>query len=277
MPNLRIISCSLRPWKITLRLSALLLALALSGCRATAQEAVRPYVFRMMTYNIHHGEGLDRKVDLERIAALIKREKADIVALQEVDKGVPRTDYRDLTAELSALTGMTGVFSNNYNFQGGEYGNAMLTRFPVKRWTNLHYVMIRPGEQRGLLQLVLDAGGRELVVMNTHIDYRTDDEERMLNVGEIHRVAAQYGDVPMLISGDFNDLPGSRVHKKLAEVFDDVWETAGSGEGVTFPGDKHRIDYVWRARNAALSAIKAWTVQSDASDHLPLVVEFSFR
>jgi len=51
---------------------------------------------------------------------------------------------------------MTCIFSNNYNFQGGEYGNAVLTRYQVKGWTNTHYKMLRPGEQRGILQLKLD-------------------------------------------------------------------------------------------------------------------------
>ncbi len=49
-----------------------------------------------MTYNIHHGEGTDGKLDLERIAALIKQEQADIVALQEVDRSATRTGKRDL-------------------------------------------------------------------------------------------------------------------------------------------------------------------------------------
>ena len=62
-----------------------------------------------MTYNIHHGEGLDGRVDTARIAALIKQERADIVALQEVDKGVRRTALRDLTAELASLTGMASA------------------------------------------------------------------------------------------------------------------------------------------------------------------------
>jgi len=68
--------------------------------------------FRMMTFNIHHGEGVDGRIDLERIAAVIRDERADIVALQEVDKGVERTARRDLAEELSKLTGMKALFSN---------------------------------------------------------------------------------------------------------------------------------------------------------------------
>ena len=117
----------------------------LIGC-STHSMHTKPITLRVMTYNIHHGEGLDGKVDLLRIAQLIQREGADIVALQEVDKGVARTARRDLPAELAELTGMACVFSNNFPYQGGEYGNAVLTRFPVRRVTNTRYQMLRAGD-----------------------------------------------------------------------------------------------------------------------------------
>src|SRR3954447_16208752 len=91
---------------------AMLSPLLLDSC-SLSHEQREAVTFRAMTYNIHHGEGLDRKIDLVRIAELIKRERADIVALQEVDKGVERTGRRDLPQELASLTGMTCVFSNN--------------------------------------------------------------------------------------------------------------------------------------------------------------------
>ena len=232
-----------------------------------------------MTYNIHHGEGLDGKVDLLRISDVIKREQADIVALQEVDKGVERTARRDFPAELAELTGMTCVFSNNFHFQGGEYGNAVLTRFPIVRWTDAHYKMIRPGEQRGLLQLTLRVWDRELVFMNTHIDYRPDDGERLMNVAEIEGILAGYRGRSIVLAGDFNDNPGSRTHLKMKELFDDTWERVGRGDGFSFPAEapRKRIDYLWVSKTSAVTPVKAWVAESDASDHRPLVAEFRFR
>ena len=234
---------------------------------------------RVMTYNIHHGEGLDGKVDLARIAELIKQEHSDIVALQEVDKGVARTARRDLTAELAALTGMTGVFSNNFHYQGGEYGNAVLTRFPVKRWSNQHYKMLRVGEQRGILILTLDVHGRELVFMNTHIDSRADDAERWLNVDEIEALEKQHRNQPIILCGDFNDVPGSRVYQRMSETFQDTWAQVGQGNGFGFPANKptKRIDYLWISKDKALVPLKAWIPESKASDHLPVVAEFELR
>lgn len=257
---------------------ALLLNLFITGC-ATGTNPPAPTTIRVMTYNIHHGEGLDGKVDLLRIAQLIKEQNPDIVGLQEVDKGVERTQRRDLPAELAALTGMTCVFSNNYHHQGGEYGNAALTKFPVKRWTNLHYKMLRPGEQRGILQLVLDVRGREVVFMNTHIDYRPDDSERWSNTEEIENLARQYHGKPIIMTGDFNDTPESRVCRRIATTFDDTWALVGQGNGWTIPVEKprKRIDYLWISKDKSLVPLKAWVPQSDASDHLPVVADFEFR
>jgi len=232
-----------------------------------------------MTYNIHHGEGVDGRLDIERIAALIRDERADLVALQEVDRGVERTKRRDLPAELAALTGMTCLFRNNHAFQGGEYGNAILTRFAVRRWTNTLLRMLRPGEQRGVLQAVVDAGGRDLLLLATHIDYRPDDAERLENVAQFREVLAEYGKMPALFGGDFNDTPGSRTYAAMAALFDDVWVKAGDGVGFTIPSREpnKRIDFLWLRHGAPLRPIRAWVPRSEASDHLPVVAEFAWQ
>ena len=245
---------------------------------AQATPAVQA-TFRAMTFNIRHGEGLDGRLDLERIAGVIRGERADLVALQEVDKGVKRTAGRDLPSELAALTGMTCLFRNNYSFQGGEYGNAVLTRFPVKRWTNTHLRMLRQGEQRGVLQVVVDALGRDLLFLSTHIDYRPDDAERLQNVEQFREVLAGYGDMPALFGGDFNDTPGSRTYTAMAEMFGDVWVSVGEGDGFTIPsrGPTKRIDYLWVRKGSALRPVRAWVPKTEASDHLPLVAEFRWQ
>jgi endonuclease/exonuclease/phosphatase family metal-dependent hydrolase len=232
-----------------------------------------------MTYNIHHGEGLDGKVDLERIVALIQRERADIVALQEVDKGTERTARRDFPSELARLSGMTCVFSNNYAFQGGEYGNAVLTRFPVRQSANRHFRMLRPGEQRGILQLILDLNGRELLFMNTHLDFRPDDSERLSNATEVSELLKGYEGKSVLLCGDFNDVPGSRTYEKFAGLFADSWALAGKGNGFTIPAEKptKRIDYIWVSKDGSIEPLELQVLKTEASDHLPVLGEFRFK
>ena len=234
--------------------------------------------FRVMTYNIQHGEGLDGKIDLLRIAEVIKREKADIVALEEVDKGVRRTDKRDLTAELAELTGMTGVFYNNHPFQGGEYGNAILSRFPVLTQTNLHYQMLHTNEQRGAMQLTLDVQGKKIFFVCTHVDFRPEEKERLLNVTELKKLAADHSVMPIIICGDFNSRPDSPTHKAMAEFLTDAWPLVSTDPGLSFRSDKpdRRIDYEWISTNS-ITPLKAWVPNTEASDHRPVVIEYKFK
>ena len=139
--------------------------------------------------------------------------------------------------------------------------------------------MLRPDEQRGLLQLVLDVHGHELVFLDTHVDFRADDSERLVNVAEILEVIPAYRGRPIILCGDFNDTPGSRTHQKLAGAFTDTWIAAGAGDGFTIPAEqpRKRIDYIWLSKRGAIEPLKAWVPQSQASDHLPVVAEFEFR
>jgi len=81
-----------------------------------------------MTYNIHHGRGADGEINLERIAEVITRAKPDLVALQEVDVKTRRSGGVDQAAKLGELTGMSHFFAEAMPFQGGGYGNAVLSR-----------------------------------------------------------------------------------------------------------------------------------------------------
>jgi endonuclease/exonuclease/phosphatase family metal-dependent hydrolase len=245
---------------------------------STALAAAPAATVRVLCYNIHHGEGIDQKLDLERIAKVITDARADIVALQEVDRGCTRTQKRDLPAELAQLTGLTAYFEKNLDYQGGEYGNAVLTRFPIKRAKNTHYKMLRPGEQRGVLQLVLDVHGREVLFMNTHIDHRPDDSERLINADELRDIVAAAGRMPVILCGDFNTVPGSRTHEKLKAFLTDSWEVVGKGPGFTIPVLKpaKRIDYVFISRET-VEPLKMEVIHSIASDHLPVFAELRLK
>jgi endonuclease/exonuclease/phosphatase family metal-dependent hydrolase len=263
-------------WVSRLSLIGLCAGWGLTCTAAETPPAPAPLSFRAMTFNIHHGEGGDGKVDLQRIADLVRQERVDMVALQEVDKGVRRTQQRDFPLELANRTGLTCVFSNNFSFQGGEYGNAVLSRFPVLGWTNTHYRMLRTNEQRGVLQVKVQVGQRPIVFVSTHTDYHPDDAERLQNADQLLEILAGYRDVPVIIGGDFNDVPTSRIHGKLKDRLQDVWEKAGTNAGFTIPSSRpiKRIDYLWITPNAPWTPQRAWVPATDASDHLPVVAEF---
>lgn len=227
-----------------------ILAFIFSAASILAQPT--PATIRVMSYNIHHGEGLDGKLDLERIAKLIVDARADIIGLQEVDRGCERTQKRDLPAELARLTGMTVQFDKNIPNQGGEYGNAVLTKFPIKRAKNTHLKSFANGEQRGVQQLVLDVRGREVLFMNTHLDARRDPVEREHSAGELLQIVAAAGQMPVILVGDFNAIPEAPSVAKVREALTDSWTVANKDPGFTIPVKKpsRRIDYVWITKDS---------------------------
>lgn len=242
---------------------------------------------RVLTWNIHHAEGTDGKVDIDRVADVILKQKVDVVALQEIDRGVERTKKVDMLTSLADRTSLTYAFGKTIDYQGGEYGNGILTRFPILEERNLLYASSSGREQRGLQVLVLEFKGEEFVIANTHFDSGKDDSARAASVDELKRWLQKYSSRPIILCGDFNDVPESGSVAALKKDFGDAWELAGRGNGFTYPSNdrKKRIDYVFSLKDVKPDSVStsfrfrpvaARVVASNASDHLPLIVEFTF-
>lgn len=243
-------------------------------------ERESPATIRVMTYNIHHARGVDGDVDIERIAKVIQREEPDFVALQEVDRGVPRSGERDLTAELAALTGMTGYFEKNHPVAGGEYGNALLSRHPILERKNTHFQHLHDGEQRGVLQAVVEVKGRKLLLLNTHLAHRAVDvDDRLFCAEQVETLVGEYADLPVIFAGDFNERPDGALHERLSRNYVDVWKAVGDGDGFTHASEQpnKRIDYIWLSGERGLTPLRSWVPETLASDHMPLVAEIELR
>ncbi|MEO6594686.1 MAG: endonuclease/exonuclease/phosphatase family protein [Planctomycetota bacterium] len=259
-------------------IAALCLAL-FAGCAGSPSPQVAPAAVRLVCWNVHHGRGLDNRVDPDRIAAELRSLEVDLVCLQEVDVGVARSGGIDLPAELAARLGFHAAFGKNIDYQGGDYGNAVLSRWPIELAHNHHYRMLRANEQRGLLQVRVTAGGRVLWVMSTHLDYRPDDAERLSNASEILQRCSELRGAPVIVAGDFNDLPGSPVHQALCATRIDAFAVVGTGTGASYPAatPTKRIDWVLLGNDGSITAIAAKVVDSTASDHRPVVVDLLLR
>ena len=238
--------------------------------------AGNPRELRVMTFNIHHAEGVDGVLDVARIAALIREAQADVVGLQEVDRGAERTGRRDLLEEIANLAGMRFVFGKNIDLQGGDYGNALLTSRPIVSEGNKLLPTIDGGEQRGVLQVVLDVAGTRLLVLTTHLDHRRADPQRVASADAIAATIQAWGDGPVVTMGDFNDVPGSTTHTKLAGLLTDVWAAVGQGDGFTIPVEAptRRIDWILVR---GLEPVRADVVTPKASDHLPVVASLRLK
>jgi endonuclease/exonuclease/phosphatase family metal-dependent hydrolase len=236
----------------------------------------KPLRLRVLTYNIHHGEGVDGKLDLERIAKVITAAKPDVVALQEVDQKMSRTGNVDQPAELARLTGLEVVFGSNLKILGGDYGNAVLVRpakdgLTVKSQQNHALASLDRGEQRGALAVELALpGGGELLLLATHLDHRPPDAERLASATSINELVGKSPDRPALLAGDLNTVPDSAVLKRLLES----WTNTTTKPLPTIPvaRPERQIDYVL-VRPAARWKVIETTVLDEpiASDHRPLL------
>lgn len=258
-----------------LRLPALLLYVAVVSL-ATGQPA--PVTVRVMSFNIHHAEGIDGKLDVDRIAKVIKDARADLVGLQEVDRGVERSQRRDLPAELAKLTGLTVQFDKNIPHQGGEYGNAVLSRYPIRRARNTALKSFANGEQRGVQQVVVDIAGREVLFLNTHLDARREPAEREHSATELKAIVAAAGSMPVILVGDFNAVPDAPSVAAIRAFLTDTWTAVNTAPGFTIPVKKptRRIDYIW-ITPATIKPISMTVLQTESSDHLPIVAELQLK
>lgn len=235
-----------------------------------------PRQLRVLTFNIHHAEGVDGRIDVARIAQLIRDIRADVVGLQEVDRGVERTGRRDLLKEIADLAGMRLAFGKNLDHQGGDYGNALLTSRPIVSEGNRLLPNATGGEQRGVLQVVLDVDGTQVLVLTTHLDHRRADADRVAGAEAILGMVSAFGSGPVVAMGDFNDEPGSPTWTRLTTVLTDVWAAVGSGDGFTIPvaAPTKRIDWILVR---GLDPVSAEVLKTEASDHLPVVATLKMR
>src|SRR5207245_3068269 len=142
------------------------LSLVMTSERSAARVFSLPIshakIIRVMTYNIHVGVGMDKKLDLPRIAGVINQQHPDLVGLQEVDRGVERTQRIDEIAEIASRTRMDYAFSFNLRYQGGQYGVAILSRFPIRVIDHHRYQNRREAERRGFIRVEVNVRGRRL-------------------------------------------------------------------------------------------------------------------
>ena len=224
---------------------------------------------RVLCYNIHHAKGVDGKLDIPRIARVILSVKPDLVALQEVDQNTTRSGKVNQGSELSRLTKMQSVFGANIKFQGGHYGNVILSRFPIVQKNNFHLPNFNSGEQRGVLESLIKFPNEQSVYfLATHLDHRRLDKERLDSAKFINQMnsVSNSNNRPAILAGDFNDVPDSPTLKEFGKL----WIRTNAEAAPTVPVMKptRQIDYIMVRPKECWKVIKSRVLdESIASDH----------
>ncbi len=258
------------------------LPVPLSAARA-ANDA--PETFTVLSYNIHHCRGLDGKLFPTRIARVIDRQAPDLVALQEVDKNMRRTDHLDQAAEISQLLGMEYRFLPLLRDQAGEYGLAVLSRYPL---TATHYAPLPQlpnngrTEPRGIIRVTIATRHGPLHLCNTHLSI-----SRKERLAQIRFLVNEYlpGEIPaadpVIVCGDLNASLLSPTYRLLSTRLRDAHRvSAGGSPKPTFIASYPlvRLDHIFASRH--LAPVKGQVIRDGesrfASDHLPVVSTFLY-
>ena len=243
---------------------------------------------RVMTYNIYGARATSpaNAADLDAIAEVIRRQNPDFVTLNEVDVFTNRTG-KDVhqACDLAEKLGMEWHFSKAIDRDGGEYGDAVLSKYPIleKRSYRLPCAAEQPGEDRSLCVIRVQIDGKDLYVASTHLDHLSGDASRLVQATEIRRIRDTELEGDLILCGDLNAIPSSNVIATMTSFLTNT----GPIDQYTFPSDdpSRKIDYIMYAPIEHFGVQNCQVVSRgdqqvggvDASDHRPVIADIRFQ
>lgn len=223
---------------------------------------------KIISYNIHHGEGLDGQTDYKRIGQMIRNQQADIVALQEVDSVTGRSGYKDVLREIANEALMFPIFARAIAYDGGAYGIGLLSK--------IHPLQVKqiplPGREESRVLLLAEFD--DYWVGCTHLSLTPEDQ--LVSLSVIRRFASSIKK-PFLLAGDWNALPCDATIREIQKDFNLLNNT----EQPTYPADKpdQLLDYIAVWKNTGKRILKKnFTIIPDTQsfDHRPVAAHIRF-
>jgi len=238
---------------------------------------------RILTYNVHRCVGVDRRLDVARVAHVIARLRPDIVALQELDVGRARTGGVDQAHEIARRLEMAVHFHAALKVEEELYGDAILTTCPerlVQAGPLPGYPRMQALEPRGALWVQIEIDGRAVHVINTHLGLVPREQQiqaRWIAGPKWLTHPDRVG--PTILLGDFNATATSIVYRTLTDRLEPARNLAPHKSPTsTFPSTLPvlRIDHVFVSKEILVKDVFAPfdALTRIASDHLPLVMDF---
>ncbi len=255
--------------RFLLWLTAIVLVCPFNDLQSQRLGDAEDNTYRIMSYNIRSGRGMDNVIDLQRIADVINKLSPNVVAVQEVDNMTGRSGKVDVLRELANETLMFPIFSAAIPHDGGQYGVGILSKEkPVRT-----YSLPLPGKEEARTLLVVEFD--KFIMGCTH--FSLTEEDRMTSV-DIIRKEAEKAVKPFFIAGDLNAEPDSPVMESVQKDF----LLLNNPKQFTFPANEPRecIDYIaaYKKENAPFTALRSWVVNEPvASDHRPVVIDVRFQ
>jgi endonuclease/exonuclease/phosphatase family metal-dependent hydrolase len=231
---------------------------------------------RVVSYNIKHGLGNDDTVDLARTASVVRALTPDIVGLQEVDRLATRSGKIDEARVLGESLGLHHAFGRFMDFQGGAYGMAVLSRFPI---TGSQEVLLPEGNEPrvALAVAVRLPDGRPLTIVNVHFDWVRDDGFRFAQAQKLTEFLDALPN-PYVLLGDFNDEAGSRTLGLFTSRAAEAVKPRDNRLTFSSTAPVKEIDFIFMAPRDAWVAGEVRVIDEPlASDHRPVFGVLTLR
>jgi len=228
---------------------------------------------RVLTFNILHGATTKGDFNLDIIAQVIIDADPDLVAMQEVDYGTNRALKYDLTTELGWRTKMAPIFGKAMDFDGGEYGEGLLSKYTFLRSRNVALPFSPGNEPRAALEIItILPSGDTIAFIGTHLDHLRNDKDRVSQVKKINEVFST-NKYPTILAGDLNAKPGSTP----INILEGIWTSSYDIQNPTptFPSSepKIKIDYVMFYPENRWRVVEVEVIRNQiASDHCAYLV-----
>jgi endonuclease/exonuclease/phosphatase family metal-dependent hydrolase len=239
---------------------------------------------KVLTYNIHRAIGVDRRFRPERIVRVLQHYEADVVLLQEVDEGAPRSRELNLAQELAKAAGYPHfALGHNVSLRKGRYGNATLSRFPILRERNIDLSVAQSWIRRGCQHTSVQVNERtHLEIFNLHLGLSARERQQQIELlSRSHEFSGVPEGTPMLVGGDFNDW-----RSLLWPMFTNGFgfrcatdsKTGRRGALATYPSFSPQggLDRIYFRGPLRLLTVRRCRLQVSrvASDHLPVIADF---
>lgn len=249
-----------------------------SGTLFAQKKDLEKVTVKVLSFNILHGKTTNGSFDLDIIANVIKKANADFVSLQEVDFKTNRAKKYDLPTELGHRTKMASIFGRAMYYDGGEYGEGVLSKYSFLSTRNVALPYTKGNEPRAALEITtILKSGDTISFIGTHLDHLKEDTDRVSQATAINKAFSD-NKYPTILTGDLNDTPNS----KTINILESFWKASYDKANplLTFPSEKpiKKIDYVmYYPRNKWKVLSKETICDTIASDHCAYLVTLELQ
>ena len=250
----------------------------LAGSSLVAQKkADNDKIVTVLSFNILGGRNTTGEMNLDILADLINELDPDLVAMQEVDYKVNRSKKLDLATELGYRTKMAPIFARAMYYDGGEYGEGILSKYSFISTRNVALPYSEGEEPRAAIEVVVELPSKDTIAfVGTHFAHE-GNEGREIQARAVNEAFSK-NPYPTILAGDLNARPGSRPINTLEKVWQATYDKDNPQPTIPSDNPRAKIDYVMYTPKAHWEVVEKKVVcDTIASDHCVYLVKLRLK